>query len=203
MRWKTVSPSVCGAAEALHARNSSSFTLTTLWNLLLYKNPAQNPQDRHKDKTPIAGDDQHQQRLLYNNNSFRHRMAAAELLSSHNANASVGRKQLCLLALCEESSGCLHGELSGRDNEKGGGGGHKKKKNRLTEAITHNIRSALVPVSVEVLLERIIPGDSISLSSYCCCFCCCNRMQLHQCQHEHHHYHNKSCSQPPTAAAAR
>ncbi len=131
-------------------------------------------------------------------------MAAAELLSSHNANANVGRKQLCLLALCEESSGCLHGELSGRDNEEGegGGGGQKKKNNRLTEAITHNIRSALVIVSVEVLLERIIPGDSISLSSYCCCFCCCNRMQLHQCQHEHRHYHNKSCSHPPTAAAA-
>jgi hypothetical protein len=81
----------------------------------LYKNPAQNPKIDTKTKHPLQEMiRKHQQRLLYNN-SFRHRMAAAELLSSHNANANVGRKQLCLLALCEESSKCLHGELSGRD----------------------------------------------------------------------------------------
>ncbi len=197
----------------MHARNSSSVTLATLWNLLLYKNPAQNPKIDTKTKHPL------QEMISINRDFYSTTLSAkngccrAGFFPQCKCKCKCGKKaallacivwrtQLCLLALCEESSGCLHGELSGRYNEEGGGGEQKKKKkkNRLTEAITHNIRSALVPVSVEVLLERIIPGDSISLSRYCCCFCCCNRMQLQQCQHEHHHYHNKSCSQPPTAA---
>ncbi len=92
---------------AVSVRNSRSFACKELLlghsrhivELVIVQEPCTKPQDRHKDKTPIAGDDQHQQRLLFNN-SFRQEW----LLQSW----FLPTMQMQMQMWEESSSACLH-----------------------------------------------------------------------------------------------